>query len=82
MSEFKPVLSVLIGLAGVFLRSFKLLMRVVLSLSVGVVLLVVLNAALELFGFYVAINPLTVITVALLQLPGLVLLAFLACFFV
>lgn len=71
----------LVGLLGLFLmgsiliKPFKFLLRMVFYITVGGVLLVVVNLLLGHLGLRVAVNPVTLLTAEVLQVPGVILLA-------
>lgn len=52
----------------------KYLFRLFAYVVVGALLLAVVNFGGSFFGFHVAINPVTILTAGLLQVPGVVLL--------
>jgi len=85
--EWKLILISVVGLLGLFLvgpvmvRPLKLLLRLVIYLLAGGVLLYVANILLNQVGMRVAINPVTLFTAGVLQIPGVVLLAVLSCLF-
>ena len=86
--EWKLVVVALAGLFGFYLlgsvlfRPLRFLIRVAAWSLVGGALLAVINALFGQFGFHIAINPATILTAGLLQLPGVALLVLLNCFFV
>ncbi|OPY59182.1 MAG: SigmaK-factor processing regulatory protein BofA [Pelotomaculum sp. PtaU1.Bin035] len=74
---------IMIGLAclmGIYLvgtvlfRPFKFLIRLAAWMLLGGVLLMAINTVFGNFGLHIAINPVTILTAGVLQLPGLVLL--------
>ncbi len=75
-------LCILFLLGTVIVRPLKLLFRAVVCLSIGALLLVVVNAALGGLGFHLALNPFTILTAGLLNIPGVILLAVLKTLFV
>lgn len=85
--EWKLVVVALVGLFGfylvgtVFFRPLRFLIRLAAWALLGGVLLAVINTLFGQFGFHIAINPATILTAGLLQLPGVVLLVLLNCFF-
>jgi inhibitor of the pro-sigma K processing machinery len=85
--EWKLILISVVGLLGLFLvgpvmvRPLKLLLRLVIYLLAGGVLLYVANILLNQVGLRVAINPVTLFTAGVLQIPGVVLLAVLSYLF-
>ncbi len=85
--EWKLVIVALAGLFGLYLvgsaifRPLRFLIRLAAWALLGVVLLAAINALFGQFGFHIAINPATILTAGLLQLPGVVLLVLLNCFF-
>jgi inhibitor of the pro-sigma K processing machinery len=78
--EWKLILLGLLGLAGLYLLGsfvvtpLKYLFRLFAYVVVGALLLAVVNFGGSFFGFHVAINPVTILTAGLLQVPGVVLL--------
>jgi inhibitor of the pro-sigma K processing machinery len=78
--EWQLVLLGLLGLVGLYLvgsffvTPLKYLYRLFACVVVGVLLLVVVNLGGSFLGFYVAINPVTVLAAGLFQIPGVVLL--------
>lgn len=86
--EWKYVIIGLAGLFGLYLvgtalfRPLKFLIRLIAWTALGVVLLWAINLALGYFGFHIAINPLTILTAGILQLPGIVLLVVLNILFI
>lgn len=78
--EWKLVFTGLAGLLGLYLvgtvlfRPLRFLIRIVAWLLLGVVLLAAINILFGQFGFHIAINPVTILTAGILQLPGVVLL--------
>ncbi|MCL6635717.1 MAG: pro-sigmaK processing inhibitor BofA family protein [Peptococcaceae bacterium] len=78
--EWKMVLSGLAGLLGLYLvgtvlfRPLRFLIRLAAWTLLGGGLLMAINAVFGYWGFHVAINPVTVLTAGILQLPGVVLL--------
>lgn len=78
--EWKVVFTGLAGLLGLYLvgtvlfRPLRFLIRIAAWLLLGVVLLAAINILFGQFGFHIAINPVTVLTAGVLQLPGVVLL--------
>ncbi len=86
--EWKYALFFIIGLCGIFLtaaillRPVKWLVRFTTYVVVGTVLLLLLNVILKQMGMHIAINPATIFTVGVLQIPGALLLIVLSYFFV
>lgn len=86
--EWKYMIIGLAGLFGLYLvgtalfRPLKFLIRLTIWAALGVVLLLAINAAFGYFGFHIAINPLTILTAGVLQLPGVVLLVLLNVLFI
>ncbi|MEG3072388.1 MAG: pro-sigmaK processing inhibitor BofA [Peptococcaceae bacterium] len=86
--EWKLILVALVGLFGfyfvgsVLFRPLRFLIRLCAWAVLGMALLVLINLLFGRFGFHIAINPATILTAGLLQLPGVVLLVLLNCFFV
>ncbi|MGI6492565.1 MAG: pro-sigmaK processing inhibitor BofA family protein [Pelotomaculum sp.] len=83
MVEWKYVIIGMGGLIGLYLvgtallHPLRLLFRLAAWIVLGVVLLLALNSVLGYFGFHIAINPFTILTAGVLQLPGIVLLVLL-----
>ncbi|MEW6424428.1 MAG: pro-sigmaK processing inhibitor BofA family protein [Bacillota bacterium] len=88
MVEGKLIFLSVVGLIGLFLvaaaliKPFKFLLRVLACFIVGGTLLFLANFILARIGLHVALNPLTILTAGLLQVPGLILLALLSYFFI
>ena len=86
--EWKYVIIGLVGLLGLYLvgtalfRPLKFLIRLIAWAVLGVVLLLALNSTFGYFGFHIAINPLTILTAGILQLPGIALLVLLNVLFI
>ncbi|MDD4239418.1 MAG: pro-sigmaK processing inhibitor BofA family protein [Desulfotomaculaceae bacterium] len=86
--EWKHVIIGLAGLLGLYLvgtalfRPLKFLIGLTAWAILGVVLLLAINSAFGYFGFHIAINPLTMLTAGILQLPGIVLLVLLNVLFI
>lgn len=78
--EWKYIFIGMAGLLGLYLvgtvlfRPLKLLIRLAAWAMLGGGLLVAINAVFGHFGFHIAINPATILTAGILQLPGVVLL--------
>lgn len=85
--EWKIFFIGLAGLLGLYLvgtvlfKPLRFLIRLAAWALLGVVLLTVLNLVLGHLGFHIAINPVTVLTAGILQLPGVVLLVVVSCLF-
>ncbi|MDQ0285209.1 inhibitor of the pro-sigma K processing machinery [Desulfofundulus luciae] len=86
--ELKLILLIALGLLGLFLmggvlfKVFKFGLRLILQLFMGGVLLLFFNIFLGQLGLRIAINPVTLLTAGLLQVPGVILLVLLHYFFV
>lgn len=86
--EWNYLVAGLVGLFGLYLvgtvlfRPLKFFLRLAAWAVLGVVLLWVINSLFGYFGFHIAINPLTILTAGILQLPGVALLVLLNVFFV
>lgn len=86
--EWKYVIICLAGLFGLYLvgtalfRPLKFFIRLAVWAVLGVILLLAINAAFGYFGFHIAINPLTILTAGILQLPGVALLVLLNVLFI
>ncbi|MGB9803793.1 pro-sigmaK processing inhibitor BofA family protein [Desulfofundulus sp.] len=86
--ELKLVLLIALGLLGLFLtgsvlfKFFKFGLRFFFQILLGGVLLFLFNTFLGQLGFRIAINPVTLLTAGVLQVPGVILLFLLHCFFV
>lgn len=78
--EIKTIILSLLGLIGLYLfaamfaRPLVLLGKLVISLAVGCFMLVLVNLVCGGLGFHIAINPITLLTAGILQVPGVVLL--------
>jgi len=76
-------LAVLLGLylvGTVFFHPLRFLIHLAAWALLGGVLLVAINALFGHWGFHIAINPVTVLTAGILQLPGVALLVLLNFF--
>lgn len=86
--EWENVVLLLMAIVGlylvlsVFARPVQLIMRLGLCLVVGFVLLTVANLILAQLGMELAVNPVTLLTAGVLQIPGVVLLVVLQSIFV
>lgn len=86
--EWENVVLLLMAIVGlylvlsVFTRPVQLIMRLGLCLVVGFVLLTVANLILAQLGMELAVNPVTLLTAGVLQIPGVVLLVVLQSIFV
>lgn len=84
--EWKMFLIGMAGLLGLYLmgtvlfRPLRFLIRLAAWSMLGAFLLVALNTLFGYFGFLIAVNPWTILTAGLLQLPGVVLLVLLNYF--
>lgn len=78
--EWKMFFIGLAGLLGLYLvgtvlfRPLRFLIRLAAWALLGGVLLLAINTVFGHFGFHIAINPVTILTAGILQLPGVVLL--------
>ncbi|MDD3653175.1 MAG: pro-sigmaK processing inhibitor BofA family protein [Desulfotomaculaceae bacterium] len=78
--EWKFVIIGLVGLFGLYLlgtvllQPLKALIRLAAWILLGGFLLMVINTLFGHLGLYIAINPVTLLTAGLLQLPGVALL--------
>ncbi len=83
--EWKYIIIGLTGLFGLYLVGTVLFhpLRFIIRLSawalLGGAFLAVINAVFGQFGFHIAINPVTILTAGILQLPGIVLLVLVNC---
>lgn len=86
--EWKFVIIGLAGLLGLYLvgtvllQPLKVLIRLATWMLLGGVLLVAINTLFGHFGLHIAINPVTLLTAGLLQLPGVALLVLVNCFII
>ena len=67
----------LVGLylaAGLVLRPLRWLLKLLAVVAVGLVLLVAANLLGAPLGWHVAVNPVTVLTAGVLNVPGVVML--------
>ncbi len=86
--EWKYAFLVLIGLCGLFAAAALLarpiiwLLRLAGYAVVGTVLILLANIVLEQMGMRIALNPATVLTAGILQIPGALLLVVLNYLFV
>ncbi len=86
--EWKYAFIVIIGLCGLFVaaaflaRPIKLLLNLASYAVVGTVLILLLNVVLRQMGMRIALNPATVLTAGILQIPGAILLVVINYLFV
>lgn len=86
--EWKFIVIGLAGLVGLYLigtvlfQPLRFLVRLAACMLLGGGLLLALNAVFGHWGFHIAINPVTVFTAGVLQLPGVALLVLINCFFI
>ena len=86
--EWKYAFLVLIGLCGLFVaaaclaKPIKWVLRGISYVVVGTVLILLSNIALNQVGMHIALNPATVLTAGVLQIPGAVLLVVLNYLFI
>jgi len=86
--EWKMFLIGMTGLLGLYLmgtvlfRPLRFLIRLAAWSMLGAFLLVALNTLFGFFGMHIAINPWTILTAGILQLPGVVLLVLLNYFLI
>lgn len=85
--EWKFILLSVTGLIGIFLvataliNPLKFLLRFLACFVVGGILLYLANFLLALLGLHIALNPVTIFTAGILQIPGVILLAVLGYLF-
>jgi len=78
--DTKTILLSLLGLFGLYLfgtifaRPLVLIGKLAVSLVLGGLLLVLVNLVCGGLGLHIAINPVTLLTAGILQVPGVVLL--------
>lgn len=78
--EWKTIILSLLGLFGLYLfgtifaRPLVLIGKLGLSLVLGGILLALVNVVCGGLGVHIAINPFTLLTAGILQIPGVVLL--------
>lgn len=86
--DWKYAFLVMLGLCGVFVaiaflsRPVKWLVKLAGYAVVGTALILVANIILGQMGMRIALNPATIFTAGVLQIPGTVLLVILNYFFV
>ncbi|HBV99220.1 MAG TPA: SigmaK-factor processing regulatory BofA [Desulfotomaculum sp.] len=69
-------------LASLMLSHIKVLYRLFAWAVVGTVIILLANVALEKVGMHIPVNPATVLTVGMLNIPGVLLLVVLNYYFV
>lgn len=78
--EWKLFFTGILALIGIYLmgtvlfRPMRFLFRLAAWALLGGVLLLAMNAVFGPLGFHIAINPVTILTAGILQLPGVALL--------
>lgn len=76
------LLVVLFFVVRLILGPLKVLTHILINSGIALVLLIVINLVGSYLGFHLPINPVSVIGVGILGIPGLVLLSFLTFLFV
>lgn len=69
-----------IFLAGIFLKSVKIVVKLLINILVGVIALYFFNLFFENFGLTIIINPITSFLVGFFGLPGVIVLVILKLF--
>jgi inhibitor of the pro-sigma K processing machinery len=69
-------------LANLMLRYVKVLYRLIAWAAVGTAIILLANVALERVGMHIPVNPVTILTVGILNIPGALLLVVLNYYFV
>ncbi|MTI82070.1 MAG: pro-sigmaK processing inhibitor BofA [Firmicutes bacterium] len=78
--EWTTILLALVGLLGLYLvgifivKPLKLIFKLVVYLVVGAFLILFVNLISSQFGIHIPLNPFTLITAGVLQVPGVILL--------
>lgn len=86
--EWKFALAALMGVfllvvAAVFMvKPVKILIRLITCAAAGILIILLANVILAQFGMRIAVNPATIFTVGVLNIPGAILLVVLNYFFV
>ncbi|WP_027717122.1 pro-sigmaK processing inhibitor BofA family protein [Desulfovirgula thermocuniculi] len=86
--DLKLVFWGLVGILGLVLvgnalwTPLKFLLRAAFCLATGGILLAGVNLLFGHWGLHIALNPFTLLLAGVLQVPGVILLALLRCFFV
>lgn len=81
--EWKMIILGLLGLTGLYLvgsflvTPLRFMFRLFAYVVVGALLLTMVNLGGSFVGFHIAVNPFTVLTAGLLQVPGVILLVLL-----
>ena len=83
--EWKVTLMGIMGLLGLYLigtviiKPLKFLVRIILYIFIGILLLFLANFILGQFGLHIALNPFTILTAGLFQLPGVIFMVLAQC---
>ncbi|MBM7855161.1 inhibitor of the pro-sigma K processing machinery [Desulfohalotomaculum tongense] len=78
--EWTTILLGLVGLCGLYLigifivKPLKFIFKLVMYLVIGALLLIFFNLISSHFGIHIPLNPFTLITAGVLQVPGVILL--------
>ncbi|MBO8138217.1 MAG: pro-sigmaK processing inhibitor BofA family protein [Desulfotomaculum sp.] len=78
--EWTTIVFGLIGLLGLYLiglfiiKPLKFIFKLVVYLIIGAVLLIFANLICSQFGIHLPLNPFTLVTAGVLQVPGVILL--------
>ncbi|SHJ25705.1 pro-sigmaK processing inhibitor BofA family protein [Desulfofundulus thermosubterraneus] len=86
--ELRLIFLIGLGLLGLFLmggvlfKVFKFSIQLILHILLGGVILLMFNIFFGQLGLRIAVNPVTLLTAGLLQVPGVLLLILLHYFFI
>lgn len=78
--EWTTIIMALIGLLGLYLvgvfiaKPLRLIFRMTMYLVLGGLLITFVNLISNNFGVHIPLNPFTIVTAGVLQVPGLILL--------
>lgn len=78
-THFSTIIIYIIGffaiyiLCRIFIKPLKWFIRLMLSCTLGIIAMLILNKIFSTTGFFIAINPLTAMMSGVLGLPGIIL---------
>ena len=82
--EWTTIVPAVLGLLGLYLlvmffvKPLRLIFKLIIYLVIGALLLTFVNLISSNFGVHIPLNPFTLITAGVLQVPGVILLLLMA----
>lgn len=68
------IVALVYGVIKITMLPLKILFKILINSGIGLVMLFLFNIVGESFGMYIAINPITVLVVGVLGIPGIAFL--------